>query len=265
MNTKVASIKMTVSVCALALFCLSCASQRDSVKSGLIHYSRAEVKDRQQYLLGHVSTTNIHPSLRPVHLKIGNRLCASGTMVLDTDQSPSQIVTANHIFSETISGSDFYDYAVITPSGYSQKGHLSKVVVDSIRSSSSNEGISDIAIGFPGKPQRISRTSKVRIAATIPMKMMYKIRRIEPLQITSLITGQRFSIIGELENTAGMKLHVVAHKNVAGESGSGFWGDDQKLYVLAGSVPVTPFLNEVMGPLEHKALSVMSAMTLPYN
>ena len=49
-----------------------------------IEHTHDELQGRYDYLLNHVSPTNVHPYLRPVHFSVGKYFAACGTLVLNT-------------------------------------------------------------------------------------------------------------------------------------------------------------------------------------
>lgn len=217
-----------------------------------------ELKARYDYLLDHVTTTNVHPLLRPVHFSVGNKFASCGTMVLKSDGNPYQIVTANHLFSETQPGTNYYDYHVLSRTGYISHGHISRVILDSMRSS--NMGIQDVALCYMGDPVPIVRTSKVRVSAESPIEGMFRAGKIDKVIATSLTTGEKYDIIGQIVSEDSILFFVMLYRNLNGESGSGFWGNDNILYIVSGSTPVTKRLRRDLDiPMNYEFITMMSA------
>jgi hypothetical protein len=251
---------IAISTLIFSVCMFSGRSNKDAVK-----HTHSELQNRYDYLLTHVVINNVHPLLRPVHFSIGDKFAAAGTLVLKPDLTPYEIITAAHLFSETQPGSDYYDYHVLGHNGFTQNGHLSRVVLDSIRSSDTPEGIQDIAVCYIGEPGLISRTSKVMVSAEVPFKSDYTILRIDPIEVTSITTGEKYVIPGLLVNTAKVPLSVMLYENVNGESGSGFWGNDGRLYVLSGSIMVNEKLRkELKIPENFRYVTVCSGVNIKW-
>ena len=227
--------------------------------------SEKELDKRYHYLLTHVTPTNIHPRLRPVHFNIGKKFEACGTLMLDADFKPYRIITANHLFSETQPGSDYYDYRVLSPKGYEQPGHVSKVNLDTFRASATPDGIQDIAICEVGEAKLISRTSKVRVFAGQPTTLALQIAKIKTIKITSISSGEQFDIVGQATSDQGATFFVMLYASMSGESGGGFLGDDGKLYVLSGGVRVTPQLRSDLNiPAKYKQVSALAGVDIEW-
>ncbi len=234
-------------------------------KESTIVHTKEELQARHDSLLAHAAPTNVHPYLRPIRFRIGESAGALGTLILNKDGSPFQIVTANHLFSETQPGSEYYDYAIITPKGYGEFGHISHVVLDSMRKSSSSDGIEDIAFAHIGTPAPISRTSKVRVSANVAFKSRIRAGKISPVKVKYLVTGQQFEIIGQLVNDEGVATWVMLYESINGESGGGFWSDEGKLYILSGTAVATPQLRKDLGiPRTFRYITVLSAVELSW-
>jgi hypothetical protein len=260
------SVIMVVSTAAVIFFWFT--KEPDT-----INHSQEELQARYDYNLNHKSSTNVHQLLRPVYFSKGKYAAACGTMVLGKDEKPSFIVTASHLFSETDPGSDFYDYHVLGPSGFTSQGHLSRVVLDSLRTSSSPKGIQDIAICYIGDAGQISRTSKVIISASSPSQHDFSLNSVTPFRVTSVTTGEQFEIVGEAVNSVTNAFYVMLYESVNGESGSGFWKDESeqfpngggKLYVLSGDIAISQQTRRDLHiPAQYKRLTLMSAIQIKW-
>lgn len=230
---------------------------------GLIKHSKDELQGRYDYLLNHVSPTNVHPYLRPVHFSIGRNFAACGTLVLNTNLEPYKIVTAAHLFSVTQPGSNYYDYHVLSSTGYVAHGHISRVVLDSIRFSDKPEGIHDVAFCYVGDPGLILRTSQVLVSAESPFATSFRYGKINPVHATSITTGEKFRIVGQIVNDQNVPFFVMLYESLNGESGSGFLGSDGHLYILSGNVAVTPEMRKALEiPDTFKYVTVLSAVNI---
>jgi secreted trypsin-like serine protease len=228
-------------------------------------YSDDQLNERYQYLLTHVTKTIIHPYLRPVHFSIGKYFAACGTLVLSRDSKPQYIITAAHLFSETQPGSDYYDYHVLSSNGYTENGHISKVVVDSIRRSNNIDGIEDVAVCYFGLPELITRNSKVRISASTSFQGIYKEGKMDDLFVTSITTGEKYKVAGQLVNDQDKALFATLYESTNGESGSGFWGSDNNFYILSGSVDVTDGIRKDLDiPPEYKRMSILTRVGIHF-
>lgn len=225
-------------------------------------YSDVELRARYDYVLDHVSKTNVHPFLRAIHFGIGNHFACSGTLMLKRDGAPDKIITAAHLFSETQPGSDYYDYRLVSPTGYVAGGHVSRVILDSICSKDSG-GIHDIAICELGDRTLISRTSKVRVSADKPFDLRFAAGKIAPRTATSIATGEQHDITGQIVTDDGVPFFIMLYESLNGESGSGFWGSDGKLYIVSGDVDVTDSLRKDLGvPDQYKVVTAMAGVAL---
>ncbi len=248
----------------LLIFGLAVLVRHDRNQDNIVSHSEAEYQERYDYLLEHVAQTNVHPLLRAVHFTIGKYFDACGTMVLNADGTPYFIVTANHLFSETQPGSDYYDYHVLGPNGYGEQGHISRVVLDSIRSSNVPEGIQDVAFCYIGEPAPISRTSKVLVSASSPFSQSFQVGKLaEQVDAVSITTGEHCKIIGQIVNNQNVPYFIMLYKSVNGESGSGFWGSDKRLYIISGGVVVSPETRkELLIPSTYDYVTVLSAVNV---
>ena len=259
-------------VIAIVLLGIVLVNKPIQKESEIAQHSQVEVQARYDYNLEHASVTNVHPFLRSVYFSKGKLAAACGTMVLDKSGLPSFIITANHLFSETDPGTDFYDYHVLEPRrGFAYQGHLSRVVLDSMRTSLYSEGIQDIAFCYVGDANPISRTSKVQVSAVSPSPHYFSVNPVTPFSVTSVTTGEAFDIVGEMINSATNAFYVMLYESINGESGSGFWKNDEggnkkgKLYVLSGDVSVsTQTRRELKIPTKYKRFSSLSAVEIKW-
>ena len=225
-------------------------------------YSLGELTERHTYLLSHMTKRNIHPNLRAVHFSIGERFVACGTLVLGRDMKPYCIVTANHIFSDDLPGSDYYDYHILDgndPSGFSAHGFISKVVLDSVRNTYNPKIIDDIAFCYVGNRSLIMRSSKVRISIDGAYQTAKAPKKIT---VTSLTTGEKYQIVGEVVGEKN-SYFVLEYDSTLGESGSGFLGDDGILYILsAGGFNSESFRQALDIPQRYKVVTLLSAVKI---
>ncbi|MEI8327557.1 MAG: hypothetical protein WCG02_00280 [Candidatus Taylorbacteria bacterium] len=238
-----------------------------------VEHSLRELQERYDYNLGHRSPTNIHPRLRAVYFSKGKYAAACGTMVIGKDGQPSFIVTASHLFSNTEPGSDLYDYHVLGPSGFTSQGHLSSVVLDSLRTSPTVEGIQDVALCYMGDASLISRTSAVLVSAASPSRQEFSLSPVTPFKVTSITTGESFEIIGEMVNTVTNAFYLMLYENMNGESGSGFLKQEKdmasnnvvKLYILSGDIEISAQTRrDLKVPAQYKRLTPMSAIEIKW-
>lgn len=229
-----------------------------------IVHSQEELQARYNYLITHVAKTNVHPFLRPIHFAIGKSFAASGTLLLGKDGGSQQIITANHLFSITQPGSDYYDFCVVTANGYTNRNHISDVLMDSMRQSDDAGGIEDIAFAHIGEPGLINRTSRVPVSASVSFTSSVRISKIPTRHVTSLVTGEQFDIVGQAVNERDVVTWIMLYESVNGESGSGYWGDD-KLYVLSGTTTVTERMRKDLDiPSKYGYVSVLSAVSIKW-
>ncbi len=235
----------------------------DKGPSDLLVHTREEVVARYHHALRNVTGTNVHPLLRPVHFTIGTIFAASGTLVLNKQGEPSYVVTAAHLFSENRPGADYYSYRVLTPTGFSVEGDIERVTVDSFRNDDTPDGIQDIALCYIGKPTLIPRVSKVRVSAQKEHVAEYRVSKTPTVIATSVTTGEQFSIVGELLGDHGALFHVMLYEAVNGESGSGYWGNDGRLYVLSGNVMIDQNMRDTLGiPDSFRYASTLTGTTV---
>jgi hypothetical protein len=228
-----------------------------------IEHSKEELQNRYNYLLSHVAQTNVHDFLRPIHFSVGKDFAACGTLILKTNLDPDKIITAAHLFSRTQAGTDYYDYHILSSTGYVTHGHISNAVLDSIRSSDKDEGIHDVAFCYIGDPGLISRTSKVIVSAESPTAALFSFGKIDPVQVTSITTGEKFKIVGQIVNGQNVPFFVMLYEGLNGESGSGFWGSDYRLYILSGNINLTPEIRKAVDiPEKFKYVTVLSAVKI---
>jgi hypothetical protein len=248
-------------VCMLFWFLFFFLWHRDE---RVVEHTLEELKERHTYLYTHATSTPVHPRLRAIRFSEGNVLGACGTALLNGDGSISSIITANHIFSKTCPGEGYYDYHVFGANGYTSSGHISRVILDSMRHSSIPEGIQDIAICYPGAPEKISRISEVCVSAEIPITQNWKVGAFPtPITVTSTITGERFDVVGQAVNDQNVLLFIMLYESMSGESGSGFLGSDDVLYVLSGTfVPSDSMRAACKIPSRYKYASLMSAVKI---
>ncbi len=226
------------------------------------HHSDMELRARYNYLLDHVSRTNVHPFLRAIHFGIGDKFACSGTLMLKRDGTPDKIITAAHLFSETQPGSDYYDYRLVSPTGYVAGGHVSRVILDSVRSKDSG-GIHDVAICELGDRALISRTSKVRVSAEKTFDLKFAAGKIQPRTATSITTGEQYAVTGQIVTDDGVPFFIMLYESLNGESGSGFWGSDGKLYIVSGDLDVTDGLRKDLGiPSQYKTVTAMAGVAI---
>ena len=228
-------------------------------------FSKKDLENRVNYLASHVPKSPVHPSLRPVRFLIGDLLNGCGTLILNKKMEPWCIITANHLFSETQPGVDFYTYKLLTSEGYKDGGSISSVTLDSVRNNSDAKGIEDIAICYIGVPAPIARTSKVRISADVSLHGEFFVSKIRPITVTSITTGERFKLIGELVNDEKLVLFAMLYQSINGESGSGFWGDDGRLYVLSGNISLTAAARKSLDEYCAPYLPVGTGMSIDLN
>ena len=253
---------VVVFVAALSTFFLH--GENKAELSTVNNVNPDELLQRHIYLATHIVKKDVHPFLRPVcftiHKKEGEELACYGTLMLNGDLTPSCILTANHLFSETRPGSDYYDYHVMGPNGDRESGHLSRVVLDSVRTSDNPKGINDIAICYMGEPGLISRVSKVCVSSDIGFSDNYRVGKLtHEIMVTSIMTGERYRVVGQIVNSQKLAQVIMLYQNLPGESGSGFWGDDKRFYVISGSMPVNQYLREHLNiPDDFKTVTVLS-------
>ena len=238
---------------------------KSSKNPDIIEHSHQELEARYDYILHHVVQTNVHPLLRAVHFSIGKNFAACGTMILKKDGTEAYIVTANHLFSETQPGSDYYDYHVLGTNGFTTNGHISRVVLDSFRSSSSVESIQDIATCYPGEANLISRTSKVIVSAENPTGHTFTVNKTPPFEVISLTTGEHLQIVGEIVNTEGNVFFAMLYESVNGESGSGFWDGGNRLLILSGNITISPQTRRELGiPDKFTYITTCSSVSIQF-
>jgi hypothetical protein len=228
--------------------------------------SQEDTQKRYDYLMSHVVKENVHPLLRPIRLSVGELASACGTLVLRSDMKPGYIVTANHIFPETQPGSDYYDYHVYGPKGFTDHGHISSVVLDSFRGDDTPEGINDVAICNIGDPSLISRVSKVRVSAENPIQGEFHVLKMDHVAVVSITTGEKFYLVAEAVNVHKANFFVMLYESVNGESGSGFWDEGGgRLYILSGNIVVDSSLRETLSiPIGFKHVAMMSGTKISW-
>ena len=266
-----ASLALVVILISVALLAPTVPSQPNPAATPAektndpIRHTQAELEERYHDILTHVTPNHVHPRLRPIHFNIGTKFAASGTLVLNTDGTPWQIVTANHLFSETQPGSDYYDYNVLSPRGYIEKGHVSGVTLDSLRHGDTPEGIEDVALCQIGEPALISRTSKVRVSAAVPITGAWTPSKISPVRVTSVTTGEKFDVVGQVLNDKRVPCFIMLYESRNGESGSGFWGDDGNLYILSGSGRLNDENRKTLGvPDSYRYITWLSRVSINF-
>ena len=149
---------------------------------------------------------------------------------------------------------------------------VSRVVLDSRRTSSSVEGIADIAVCYLGEPGLINRTSKVIVSAESPTGHDFVLGKIDPIRVTSVATGEQFDIIGEALNSVTNAFYIMLYESVNGESGSGFWARDGelfagggRLYVLSGNINISAQTRKDLDiPPRYKHLTTLSVVKIDW-
>lgn len=240
MNRSKIALITGVSVLVVFIFLFWWINSQIGQQPSQPNYTEEQLRDRYDYMYTHVAAENVHPYLRPVHFKIGKNFGACGTLVLGKDNLPKYIVTANHLFSETQPGSDYYDYYVLTPKGYTDLGHVSDVVLDSLRQPGLNGGIDDVAVCHLGNPGLIARTSKVKVSGDRGFTQEYRVGKLtEKKTVTSVSSGETYPVIGQAVSPENVPFWIIPYHSMNGESGSGFWGSDDVLYVLSATTTVS--------------------------
>ena len=256
----------SIMILALVLFQNNSEPRVNIRTEPIITHSDKELQKRIDYLITHVTPTNIHPFLRPIRFKVGNRPGALGTLLLNRDGTTNLIITANHLFSETQPGSDYYEFAEMTPDGYGKFGGISHVIIDSMRTSAESHAIEDIAFAHIGDPSLITRTSKVHVSAQVGFQGNFGISKITPpIRVRYLVTGQELEIVGQLVNDKRVAMWVLLYESMNGESGGGMWSEEGKLYILSGTVVVTPKLRKDLEiPDKFRYITILSAVKIAW-
>lgn len=243
----------TIAVTLILLMLVSCKTN-----------TQPAVSDRHSHILSHVTETSVHKYLRPGVFLKGDDLAGYGTAVLGINASTNYILTASHLFSETQPGSDYYDFVELKGRGPAQRNHISHVAVDIIRANYNTNIIEDVALCHIGEPKLIERTSRVHLSPERPCTDMGVVEKTTQTSLTSLTTGETYTIIGRLTAVKSY-YRLMLYEPVPGESGSGFWGDDSILYILSGNIPILPHWYERLGiPPEYKTLCLVTGVKIEW-
>ena len=71
-------------------------------------------QERYDYLFSHISSTNVSPKFRAVHVSEGTKMVCSGTLISITNVTPRGIITASlAFFNAKNPGGTLYDYHVL--------------------------------------------------------------------------------------------------------------------------------------------------------
>lgn len=273
----------------LFLFCVSCTEKQEitikktptktaesgdqsKVSVGIVstQAENSPLAERHNYLLTHIYD-QVHPQLKPVLFLTGPNLTSMsgyGTAVLDADGKPAFLVTANHLFrNDSGLGSKIYRFSYLRSNGrHVPGGYVGKVEYNYLSNSNTPEGIEDVALcHISNQPTEIKLESDGIISADKPITSSFSIGPIDHREARSLITGNRYDIVGQMVTDAGAPYFVMLYDSMNGESGSGFLGNDNVLYIVAGSGTVTPeLIKKIPATSGHKTVTVLAAVNVHF-
>lgn len=196
---------------------------------------------------------DISSQLVAVQLYTDGQWAGSGTLLLDAEGKPDRIVTSAHIFW-TGFGPRIYEYRVV---GSDRRGFISNVNPRPIP-----EPV-DIAVCEIGEPRLVGGNSEFGGGIDFEKRVDAERYR-EPIPVTSGSTKKRATVIGVLREANGTMNYVITYpKPVPGESGSGFYDNTGRLFVLRSDMKITSEVRQFFElPDDCQALSVAILVTL---